>query len=269
MDRQRALLIDITRCIGCGVCAEACKTANGLPPQVETQLSATAYTVVEQKGDYFIRKMCRHCQEPTCVSVCPVGAFVKTAEGPVIYEGEKCIGCRYCMTACPFAVPRYEWTKKAPLVRKCTMCYERVKAGKMTACAEACPEGATVFGYRDELLAEARRRISANPDGYFKHIYGESEVGGTNVLFLAPVQFADLGFRTDLGDIALPNLTWEALEKIPNFVVASGVILGGLWWLINRRATVDQLRHETGQKHPEHPHDNRKLRTPQAGGDRS
>jgi formate dehydrogenase iron-sulfur subunit len=253
MDRQRALLIDITRCIGCGACAEACKQTNGLPPEPEKQLSATAFTVLHEKGDHYVRELCRHCQQPTCVSVCPVGAFVKTPEGPVIYDGEKCIGCRYCMTACPFAVPRYEWTKRAPLVRKCVMCYDRVKEGKMTACSEACPAEATVFGWRDELLAEARRRINENPDGYFNSIYGEHEVGGTNVLFLSPVNFADLGFRTDLGNAALPPLTWEVLAKIPNFVVASGVVLGGLWWLINRRATVDQLRHQTGERHPSDP----------------
>jgi len=266
MDRQRALLIDITRCIGCGACAEACKKANGLPPEPEKQLSATAYTVVQEKGDYFVRDLCRHCQQPTCVSVCPVGAFEKTPEGPVIYEGDKCIGCRYCMTACPFSVPKYEWTSRAPLVRKCIGCYDRVKEGRMTACSEACPAEATTFGWRDELLTEARRRINENPNGYVNTIYGEHEVGGTNVLFLAPVAFADLGFRTDLGDGALPQLTWEALEKIPNFVVASGVMLGGLWWLINRRATVDELRYQTGEKHPEQPEHLKNHRDNQAGG---
>ncbi|MBI5866796.1 MAG: 4Fe-4S dicluster domain-containing protein [candidate division Zixibacteria bacterium] len=267
MDRQRALLIDITRCVGCGACSEACKTANKLPPETEKTLSATAYTVVQEKGDYFVRDLCRHCQQPTCVSVCPVGAFEKTADGPVTYDGDKCIGCRYCMTACPFSIPRYEWTSRAPLVRKCIMCSERVKEGKMTACSEACPAEATVFGWRDELIADAHRRISENPDGYYNLVYGENEVGGTNVLFLSPVNFADLGFPTNLGNAALPPLTWEVLEKIPNFVVASGVILGGLWWLINRRATVDELRHQTGESHPQHPGQSASTRTHQAGGE--
>jgi len=253
MDRPRAILVDISRCVGCGACSAACKEANGLPDTEETQLSATAWTALAEKGDYYVRNLCRHCTDPTCVSVCPVGAFVKTAEGPVIYDGDKCIGCRYCMTACPFQVPRYEWTSRAPLVRKCIMCHERVKNGQMTACAEACPESATVFGYRDEMIAEARRRIAENPGQYVDHIYGEHEVGGTNVLFLSPVPFEELGFRMDLGNDALPELTWEALKKIPNLVTASGVALGGLWWLINRRATVDHLRYESGEKHPSRP----------------
>ena len=122
-----------------------------------------------------------HCNEPTCVSVCLVGAFKKTDTGAVIYDETKCIGCRYCMQACPFEVPRYEWSSVSPRIQKCKMCYERIAAGGKTACAEACMFDATVFGDRDDLIKEARKRIDANPATYVNYIYGLTEVGGTSV----------------------------------------------------------------------------------------
>ena len=123
-----------------------------------------------------------HCAEPTCVSVCPVGALQKTSLGPVVYDAEKCMGCRYCLQACPFQVPTYEWNQRLPKMRKCDMCYERQSQGKLTACAEVCPTGATKNGDRDELLAEARQRIADKPGQYYGKIYGVKEVGGTSVL---------------------------------------------------------------------------------------
>ena len=101
--------------------------------------------------------MCQHCDVPTCVSVCPVGAFTKTAAGPVLYDAEKCIGCRYCMQACPFRVPRYEWKSTRPRVQKCNFCYHRLAQGLQTACAEACPTGATKFGEPGRAAAGGRQ----------------------------------------------------------------------------------------------------------------
>ena len=121
------------------------------------------FTVVLTKGDKFMRRLCMNCADPACASVCPVGALRKTAAGPVIYEESRCMGCRYCMVACPFSVPKYEWNKLLPRVQKCTMCPDRVQAGNPTACAEICPTGATKFGERDELIAEAQQRIRDNP----------------------------------------------------------------------------------------------------------
>ncbi len=176
-----------------------------------------------------------HCNYPTCASVCPVKAFEKTANGPVVYHSRKCIGCRYCIQACPFNVPTYEWESTKPLVTKCTMCAERQKQGKITACSEACPTEATIFGDRDELLKEARRRIKENPELYVNHIYGEKEAGGTSVLMLSNVPFEKLGFRADLIEEPLSHLTWEIMSKIPDYVVVSGVFLYGIYWIINRR----------------------------------
>jgi formate dehydrogenase iron-sulfur subunit len=249
MENQKGLLIDITKCIGCGACAAACKEANGLPPEEEHELSATAYTVVKEKDDVYYRRLCMHCQEPSCKSVCPVGAFEKTPEGAVIYHANRCIGCRYCMQACPFSVPTYEWKKRAPKVRKCILCYERLKEGKPTACSEACPTGATLFGDRDDLLAEARKRIQENPGQYVDHIYGEKEAGGTSVMFLSAVPMGEFGFPTNLPDYPLPQLTWQALSKVPSVAIFGGAFLYGIWWIIDRRMELAEYKTKMKEKY--------------------
>lgn len=238
--RARALLIDITRCIGCRACAAACKEIHHFPgDENERELSATAYTVLVDKGDdRYVRKLCMHCNTPSCVSVCPVGAFTKTALGPVVYDASKCLGCRYCMVACPFGIPRYEWSKPVPAVRKCDMCFARLEKGQTTACAEVCPAEATVAGTREELIEEAHRRIRENPGTYYPEVYGEEEIGGTSVLFLSPVSFEELGFKAGLGTQPLPDLTWQALEKIPGVVTLGGAALMAIHWITHRRAEV-------------------------------
>ena len=237
-----ALLIDTTRCIGCNACAEACKQANALPGDIDADLTARTWTVVREKKDgIFVRRLCMHCQEPSCASVCPVGALYKSKAGPVAYDESKCIGCRYCMAACPFQVPKYEWDKALPRVQKCIGCLGRVEAGRRTACAEACPTGATMFGDRDALLAEARARLRDDPDKYVDRIYGENEVGGTNVLFLASVPFEELGFPAGLPHSAMPSLIWQALSKIPSVVSIGGMTLLGVWWIIHRRMQIERL----------------------------
>ncbi len=182
--KDRALLIDITRCAGCRACMDACMESHGFTgdPYEIQELSANANTVVLEKGDYFVRRQCMHCLDPSCASVCPVGALQKTDEGPVVYDSSRCIGCRYCMQACPFSVPRYEWNRTVPSVVKCDGCIDRVRRGDNPACAEACPAEGTLAGTREELLREAHRRIEEDPDSYYPHIYGEKEVGGTSVL---------------------------------------------------------------------------------------
>jgi len=244
----KGLLIDITKCIGCRSCEAACKIQNKLPENNDTDLTATTYTKVMERGDRFVRKMCRHCQTPTCVSVCPVGALQKTNYGPVIYDETKCIGCRYCMAACPFQIPRYEWTSAFPRVRKCIMCKDRVAQGLQTACAEACPTGATQFGEREELIQEAWNRIRQEPGKYVKQIYGLSDVGGTGVLFISDVSFEKLGFRTDLPKEPLPMLTWNVLSKIPNFVGVGATLLFGIWWITSRRQDVIKAEAEEKAK---------------------
>jgi formate dehydrogenase iron-sulfur subunit len=241
MIKKRALLIDITLCVGCNACQEACKKANNLPEGEEKKLSSTAYTALEEHNGVYVRRMCQHCDQPTCASVCPVGAFEKTPEGPVLYDESKCIGCRYCMQACPFQVPRYEWSSTYPRVQKCIFCHGRITKRLPTACAEACPTGATKFGDRDELIAEAFQRIHAEPTKYVNKVYGQVEIGGTSILYITNVPFEQLGFRTQLEATALPTLTWNALSKIPSVVSVGGVFLAGIWWITNRRKEVQDL----------------------------
>ena len=242
MAQRKALLIDIGMCIGCNACQEGCKEANHLKPGDEDHLSPTAYTALSKYGDRSVRRLCQHCEHPTCASVCPVGAFTKTAEGPVLYDAYKCIGCRYCMQACPFHVPRYEWASTKPRVQKCIFCHERLVQGQPTACSEVCPTGATKFGDREELLQEATKRINGNPGKYVTKIYGQKDVGGTSVFYLSPVPFEQLGFDTELGDEPLPELTMNAMEKIPSVVTVGAVLLTGIWWITKRRT--DVARHE-------------------------
>ena len=246
MAQTKALLIDISMCIGCNACQDGCKAANNLPEGAEQRLSPTAFTALEQHGERFVRRLCQHCQVPTCVSVCPVGAFKKTEDGPVLYDAEKCIGCRYCMQACPFRVPRYEWKSTRPRVQKCIFCYSRLAKGMQTACAEACPTGATKFGFRDDLIAEAYKRMNADPGKYIPKIFGKEDVGGTSVLYLSPVPFEQMGFDVKLGKEPMPLLTMNAMEKIPNVVTVGGVMLAGIWWITNRRDEVN--KHEGPQK---------------------
>ena len=236
---KAGLLIDTTKCIGCGGCTLACKEANELPKNDDKTLSATTWTVVEEREGVHIRRMCMHCEDPACASVCPVAALRKTAEGAVTYDETKCIGCRYCMMACPFGIPRYEWSKAVPRVRKCILCHEAAtRHGKPTACASVCPTGATKFGERAALVSEAEERIRNQPDRYTNHVFGLTEAGGTSVLFLAAVDFARLGFRTNLRKERYPQLTWNVLSRLPNVVSVAGAGMAGVWWLMNRREAV-------------------------------
>ncbi len=238
------LLFDSTKCIGCGGCTAACKEQNNLPLPIEPVTTAYTWTIVEKRDGAFVRRLCMHCLEPTCVSVCPVGALQKSASGGVVYDAGKCIGCRYCIMACPFGVPKYQWDRAIPVVGKCVLCPDRVKAGLATACATVCPTGATLFGDRDALAREARARIDAEPAKYVDHVYGLEEAGGTSVLMLSGVPFERLGMKTDVPRQPLPLLTWQILSKVPDFVILAGAFLFGLHWITHRRDEVRQAEED-------------------------
>ena len=241
---KKGILFDSTLCVGCGACYIACKERNNLPQSNtdfhKDDLSALTYTIVKQNNGRFVRRLCMHCETPTCASVCPVAALQKTEAGPVIYHEDRCIGCRYCMVACPFGIPKYEWNKVLPRVRKCDLCSDRLAKDLPTACAEACPTKATLFGNREELVEESRRRLSAQPERYVNHIYGLEELGGTSVLLISYIAFGDLGYPTQMEKEPLPLLTWQVLQKIPNFVLLGNVLLGGIWWITARREEVSK-----------------------------
>jgi len=247
---MHAMLLDNTKCVGCCACMMACREKNGLPETDNTELTASQFTIVKQArgrdgGDVNYRRLCMHCEDPTCASVCPVGAMHKTAAGPVLYDPDICLGCRYCVQACPFSVPKYEWNALVPRVRKCNFCADRLAQGKINACAEACQYGATVAGDRDALLKEARARLAARPDQYIQKIYGEHDAGGTSVLMLSSIPFSQMGLPENLSE-PLPLLTFRVLSKIPPLVGVGAVMLTGLGWLTARKQAV--ARAEGGSK---------------------
>jgi len=258
MIQSLSILTDTTKCIGCEECVAACKRINGLrtedpPPRAggtPDGLSADRWTtIIRRPTNHFVRKQCRHCLSPACVSVCPVGALQKTPEGAVIYDKRLCMGCRYCMLGCPYGIPHYEWSALAPSVRKCILCYPHLKAGTIgePACVTACPTKATIFGPRDEMLAEARRRLSAEPAKYLERIWGEYQVGGTSVIYISDVSLDFLGWQESrfLDENPLPEKTWATLRLVPAEFFGVGALMAGLYWVIERRRKLARLTEGT------------------------
>ena len=234
-----ALLIDLTKCVGCGACADACKKDNGLETRADQPATGPGATLASSNWTAVVpynvdgqatpvKRQCMHCLEPACASVCFVKALVKTEAGPVAYDPNKCVGCRFCMMACPFGVPTFDWDATFGKVSKCDMCADRTARGLPTACAEACPSGALTFGQRDGLLNEAHSRMTAEPGKYVDHVYGESEVGGTSVLYISDVPFEKLGFAS-LGTEPLPEYTWRITKWIPPVAMGLGAALVTLY----------------------------------------
>ncbi len=233
------VLYDSTRCIGCQTCEFACAEANGLPepedyPEVGIirKTNENRRTVVNayetSKGEVYVKRQCMHCNQPACTAACLTKAMNKHAEGPVTWDGNKCMGCRYCMVSCPFDVPKFEYHSPNPKISKCTMCFDRLKEGQIPACVENCPAEALMFGKRRDLITEARKRINDNPDQYVDHIYGETEAGGTGFLYLSPVPFEELGFNTRLQRKSYPELSKGFLYSVPTIFVLWPVMLLGI-----------------------------------------
>jgi len=271
LQENLGVLVDTTLCIGCRSCEQACNLINqDLPrrsPQdfkdyavfdAERRMDGNTYTVVNRYQNstntdkpVYVKFRCMHCRYPACMSACIVGAFSREPNGAVIYDAWKCIGCRYCMAACPFQVPGYEYDDAfTPEVRKCTFCFdERLSKGEVPACVQVCPVEVMTFGKRSELLMLAKERIRKHPDRYQPHIYGEHELGGTSWLYLSSVPFQHLGLP-NFGYKPIPGYTepiQHAVFKyfIPPFALY-GLLGGFMWFLKSKKSTSKPALGEKG-----------------------
>ena len=255
---SNGVLHDTTLCIGCRRCEKGCAEVNQLPTPEKPfddltvlnktrRTTAEAWTVVNKYHPVsmdkavFRKSQCMHCEEPACASACFVKAFTKNPDGSVTYDPSLCVGCRYCMIACPFNIPGYTYNRALnPLVQKCTMCHPRQQEGKLPGCVEACPTGALVFGKRTKLLSLAWERISKNPERYQNHVYGEHEMGGTAWMTISGAPFKAVGLNEDLGTKPAADYTSGALGAVPMVVGIWPVLLGGAYAITKRKEKIAQ-----------------------------
>jgi formate dehydrogenase iron-sulfur subunit len=249
------LLHDTTLCVGCRSCEVACKEVNDLPLfegkaigdasvfSSTRRTTDTTLTVVNRyregsggSAPVYRKLQCMHCNEPCCATVCPVGAFEKTPEGPVLYHAELCMGCRYCVMACPYYALAYEFDDPlTPRVMRCTMCYPRIKEGQVPSCAEVCPTGAITFGEREQLLEVARSRIRKFPDRYVNHIFGENEFGGTSWMILSGIPFDEMDLQTGVTHESLPAIGTSYLGVVPLIITIYPGLLAGFYAFTKRK----------------------------------
>lgn len=259
---RMGVLVDTTVCVGCRNCEWACKTAHNLPAgnlesyedrkvfNTKRRPGETALTVVNEYSPgknsnlpVDVKVQCMHCDHPACVSACIVGAFTKNENGAVTWNTDMCIGCRYCMVACPFQIPSFQYDKALnPLIMKCDFCFERTREGKLPACVEICPVEALTYGPRTDLVKIARDRIRRNPDRYVDHILGEYEVGGTSWMYLSAKNFDELDFPK-LGEKPAPGVSESIQHGIFAYFVppvSLYALLGGIMWITKRRKEAEE-----------------------------
>jgi len=258
---RMGVLVDTNYCIGCRRCEHACKASHDMPAgDVKDYADRSVFakmrrphdkalTIVneyENPGGYKpvdVKIQCMHCDHPACLSACIVGAFSKKESGAVVYDPAICMGCRYCMVACPFQIPAYEYGNAlTPKVKKCDFCFTRTEQGLLPACVEACPVEALVYGKRRELLSLAEERVEDNPDDYYNYTYGKNEVGGTSWLYLNPKEPSKLDFPELKHDPA-PGVSESIQHGIFAYFVppiALYALLGGIMWVSKNRETEEE-----------------------------
>ena len=215
-----------------------------------------------ENGHAFIKRQCLHCVDPSCVSVCPVSAMTKdAATGIVSHNPDACIGCRYCVLSCPFGVPKYDYNDAFGEIKKCQLCKQRLAKDELPGCADVCPTGATLFGRTEDLRKEAKRRTALKPGeqthfprgdingkvggarsghdatvqvAYQPHIYGETELGGTQCLAVSAVPFDKLNLPTNVPDTGYPTLSEGIQHTLYAGMVGPAVVFAGLAYLAHR-----------------------------------
>jgi formate dehydrogenase iron-sulfur subunit len=249
-----AKLIDVSTCIGCKACQAACMEWNDLRDEVGSNsgvydnpldLSAKSWTVmrfseVEQNGklEWLIRKDgCMHCADPGCLKACPApGAIIQYANGIVDFHQENCIGCGYCITGCPFNIPRI--SKQDSKAYKCSLCSDRVAVGQAPACVKTCPTGAIQFGSKEQMKDYADHRIQdLKARGFDKAgLYDPQGVGGTHVMYVLhhadqPALYSKL--PDDPSVSPLVSL-WKGFAKPLATLAMAGVVLGSLFHYVTK-----------------------------------
>ncbi len=256
-DDRLGVLVDTAVCVGCRLCEYACNEAHKMPVNpLESYAddsvfkdyrrpNKNALTVVNQFENeknpllpVHFKVQCMHCERPACVSACIVGAFSKTKDGGVVWDGDKCIGCRYCMVACPFQIPTYDYDVSIdPQIRKCDLCESRRIENLLPACVNVCPNEVMILGKREEVLRIAKSRIKRKSDVYVNHIYGEHEVGGTTWMYIASKNFDKLKMPT-LGGSPAPGISESIQHGIFAYFVPPVTLyalLGLMMWVTKRR----------------------------------
>lgn len=272
LSQAKGVLVDLTKCIGCGSCVVACKMynknewiADHAPTSGEdAKLADQNWTVVQKyrlnaggdegpgRGEVwrFVKRQCLHCKNPACASSCFATAFRKTKLGPVVYYPNLCVGCRYCMLACPFSIPKFEWNSPIPALKKCTMCSNRVQNGDAPACVTVCPTNVMKFGEHEELLEEAKK-ILASDNRYVQHIYGEEEAGGTLWIYISDKPFEDLGFKTNVPKRSMPSYTSDYMKATPIVGAVWFAVLAVVYFITGRRAALKKMKEQTAKSKSE------------------
>ena len=243
------LLYDATLCIGCKACESACNQANGTPPDisgdglhqappdlnVSTRNIIKLYKPVDGSAPSFVKRQCMQCFDPACAAGCPFEALYKDKDSGVVHwDGGKCIGCRYCTISCPYSVPRFQWRGFNPVITKCELCSHRLVKGLKPGCTSVCPTGAVIFGPREALLLEAKRRINNHPGRYYQdRVYGEIENGGTQCLYLARVPFDKLGLP-EIGPESVPSSSLRWQKRVYSYFALPAVLYAGLVSMIRK-----------------------------------